>query len=66
MTSDPPPAAALTMPALVVYAPEFGLFRESLVEEFRPHAELVTVPGGHIVYWDAFDETAAAIGRFLA
>jgi len=28
--------------------------------------ELVTVPGGHIVMWDAFDETASAILEFLA
>jgi lipase len=66
MTSEPPPPAALTMPALVVYAPEFGLFRDDQVEAFRPHAELVAVPGGHIVYWDAFAETAAAVRRFLA
>ena len=24
------------------------------------------VPGGHTVLWDAFDETAAAIGAFLS
>jgi hypothetical protein len=27
--------------------------------------ELVTVPGGHIVMWDAFDETASATLAFL-
>ena len=27
--------------------------------------ELVTVPGGHTVYWDALDETAAAVDAFL-
>ena len=27
--------------------------------------QLVTVPGGHIVMWDAFDETADAILGFL-
>jgi hypothetical protein len=27
--------------------------------------ELVTVPGGHIVMWDAFEETAAAMLAFL-
>jgi hypothetical protein len=25
----------------------------------------VRVPGGHTVLWDALDETAAAVGRFL-
>jgi hypothetical protein len=24
------------------------------------------VPGGHIVYWDAYEETADALERFLA
>jgi len=27
--------------------------------------ELVGVTGGHIVYWDAFEETADAIEEFL-
>ena len=27
--------------------------------------EVVTVPGGHTVYWDALDETAEALTRFL-
>ena len=27
--------------------------------------EVVTVPGGHSVLWDALDETATAVGRFL-
>ena len=31
-----------------------------------PDAEVVTVPGGHSVLWDAFEETSDALGRFLA
>ena len=27
--------------------------------------EVVTVPGGHTVYWDALDETAEAVAAFL-
>jgi pimeloyl-ACP methyl ester carboxylesterase len=27
--------------------------------------EVVTVPGGHVVLWDAYDETAKAVARFL-
>jgi lipase len=65
MTSDPPAPETLAMPALLVYAPQFGLVREEQVEALRPHAEVVPVPGGHIVYWDAFDETAAAVRRFF-
>jgi lipase len=30
-----------------------------------PDAEVVTVPGGHSVLWDAFDQTAAAVTGFL-
>jgi lipase len=30
-----------------------------------PHCEVVTVPGGHNVLWDAFDETASALRAFL-
>ncbi len=33
--------------------------------ERAPHAEVVTVPGGHSVLWDDFEATAAAIARFL-
>ena len=66
LTSDPPPPDTLTMPALLVYAPEFGLVREEQVEALRPQAEVVPVPGGHIVYWDSFDETAAAVRGFLS
>jgi len=29
------------------------------------HLERVTVPGGHSVLWDAFPQTAEAVGRFL-
>jgi lipase len=30
-----------------------------------PNVEVVTVPGGHTVLWDAYEETAAEIVRFL-
>lgn len=33
---------------------------------FRDELRLVTVPGGHLVLWDAFEETADAIDAFLA
>jgi pimeloyl-ACP methyl ester carboxylesterase len=43
--------------------------REEQLEQYA-HAlsdrlELVAVPGGHIVYWDAYEETAAAVEKFL-
>ncbi len=33
--------------------------------EPRASTEIVTVPGGHTVLWDAYEETAAEIVRFL-
>ena len=33
--------------------------------EPRANTEVVTVPGGHTVLWDAYDETSAAVSAFL-
>ncbi len=33
--------------------------------EPRANSEIVKVPGGHTVLWDAYDETAAAVSTFL-
>jgi pimeloyl-ACP methyl ester carboxylesterase len=59
----------LAVPALLVHAEWFGLVREEQLEEYADalggQLELVAVPGGHIVYWDAYDATAAAIEKFL-
>jgi lipase len=65
LCTEPPPPETLRAPALLVHAPVFGLVREEQLEAYAGRAELLAVPGGHIVYWDAFDETAAAIERFL-
>jgi hypothetical protein len=52
-----------------VRAGEFGLVREDQREEYEralgDSLRVVEVPGGHVVYWDAFEETADAIERFL-
>jgi lipase len=67
MTTAPPRPATLSMPTLLLYAPSFGLVREEQVEAYRavPTVEVVAVPGGHVVYWDAYRETADALDRFL-
>ena len=48
---------------------EFGLVREDQLEEYSAtlgdSLEVVEVPGGHVVYWDAFEETADAVDEFL-
>ena len=69
LCTEPPPPSALRVPALLVHAEQFGLVREEQLDEYASvlgeQLELVGVPGGHIVYWDAFEETAAAIEKFL-
>jgi hypothetical protein len=35
------------------------------VGELGDRLEVVAVPGGHIVYWDAYEQTADAIEKFL-
>jgi lipase len=67
---EPPPAAVLArMPVLLVHASRFGLVREEQLEEYKAtlgeQGEVVAVPGGHIVYWDAYRQTADAVEKFL-
>ena len=69
LCTEPPPPSALRIPALLVHAERFGLVRDEQLDEYASalgaQLELVGVPGGHVVYWDAFDETASAIEKFL-
>jgi lipase len=61
----PPPAAAV--PTLVVRGErswvevDVDRYREALGHDLRT----ATVPGGHAVLWDAFEETAGAVAGFL-
>jgi pimeloyl-ACP methyl ester carboxylesterase len=67
--TPPPPYEALRVPTLlvvgahskIVSAGESELYRAALGDLLG----IVVVPGGHIVLWDAFDETADAIEGFL-
>jgi lipase len=65
----PPPTVLAGTPALLVHAMHFGLVREEQLEEYVETLggalEVVAVDGGHIVYWDAFEETADAVEKFL-
>jgi len=38
---------------------------DEYAETLNESLELVAVPGGHVVYWDAFEPTAAAVTKFL-
>jgi lipase len=68
---EPPPAAVLDgIPSLLVHASHFGLVREEQLEDYErvlgDGLEIVGVEGGHIVYWDAYEETADAVEKFLS
>jgi pimeloyl-ACP methyl ester carboxylesterase len=59
----------LHAPTLLLYASEFGLVRDEQVDAYRAalgdRLDVVTVRGGHMVHWDAFEDTAEAVERFL-
>ena len=70
MASQPPPFERVRVPTLLVlgnrsYLPYDHLF-EAHQAALGDLLEVVFVPGGHTVLWDALDETAEAISRFLA
>ncbi|HSK15568.1 MAG TPA: alpha/beta fold hydrolase [Gaiellaceae bacterium] len=70
MARRPPPFESLRLPTLLVVAAlaklvsagELELYRQALGDLL----DVAVVPGGHIVLWDAYEETAAAIESFLA
>ena len=70
MATAPPAFADVRLPTLLILGAESYLSYDHLLDAHRAALgdllEVVTVPGGHTVLWDALDETAAAIERFLA
>jgi lipase len=69
LCTPPPSPETLRVPTLLLYANVFGLVRDEQIEAYRAALgdllDVVAVPGGHIVYWDAYDETANAVEEFL-
>ena len=69
MAAPPPPFADVPVPTLLVLGAESYLPYDQLLEPHRAALgdllEVVTVPGGHTVLWDALDETAAAVVDFV-
>jgi lipase len=69
LCTPPPPPETIRFPALLLYADQFGLVRDEQVDAYQAALgellQVVTVPGGHMVYWDAYEQTADAIERFL-
>jgi lipase len=69
LCTPPPAPETLRVPTLLLYANVFGLVRDEQVEAYRAALgdllDIVAVPGGHVIYWDAYDATAEAVERFL-
>ncbi len=69
LCTPPPPPETLRTPTLLLHAGQFGLVRDEQLESYAAalgdRVEMVEVSGGHIVYWDAYEETAAAVEGFL-
>jgi lipase len=70
MCTPPPAPETLHAPTLLLHSGEFGLVRADQIEAYRAALgnllELVEVRGGHIVYWDAYEEMAQVVDRFLS
>ena len=65
LATPAPPPETLQVPTLLIHAPAYGLVREDHLAAYADRVEAMAVPGGHIVMWDAFDEVAGAVERFL-
>jgi lipase len=69
MASQPPPFEDVRVPTLLVLGERSYLPYDHLLEAHRAALgdllEVVVVPGGHSVTWDALEETSAAIAAFL-
>ena len=66
--ATPPPQPA-RVPTLIVLGAESWLFLDEQVDAYRAAlgelVQVVTVPGGHTVMWDALGETSEALDAFL-
>jgi lipase len=66
----PLPMAVTRVPTLLVAADRAdfvtGDVEAGLARLFAPDFRSVHLDAGHMIYWDRFDETAAAVERFLA
>ena len=70
MASEPPPFERVRVPTLLVLGESSYLPYDHLLEAHREALgdllEVVSVPGGHTVLWDALGETSDTIARFLS
>ena len=70
LASEPPPFEQVRVPTLLVLGETSYLPYDHLLDAHREALgdllEVVVVPGGHTVLWDALEETATAVSRFVA
>jgi pimeloyl-ACP methyl ester carboxylesterase len=66
----PPSLEHLQVPTLLLLGDRSWLVLEEDVDALGAALgdllEIVRVPGGHTIFWDAFDETADALEEFLS
>ncbi len=68
LAQRPPAWELLQVPTLLVVGADTDVVPPAVVDALRSELadlEVVTVPGRHIVLWDAYEETADAIAAFL-
>jgi len=65
LASAPPPPDTLTVPTLLIYAPAYGLVWDEQVEAYADRAQVMQVPGMHMVIWDAEEAVGEAVEGFL-
>jgi lipase len=70
MATEPPALDRVRVPTLLVLGSRSKLVSGGELEAYRAALgdllEVVVVPGGHILLWDAYDETARAVSDFLS
>ncbi len=68
LAQRPPAWERLQVPTLLVVGADTDVTVPAVVDALRSELsdlEVVTVPGRHVVLWDAYEETSDAIERFL-
>jgi lipase len=70
MSTQPPPFTSVSAPTLLVVGRDSYIPYDHLLDAHRAalgdRLEAVTVEGVHTLLWDAFDQTAEAVERFLS
>jgi lipase len=69
LCTPPPPPETLRCPTQLVHATDFGLVLDHQLAAYEAalggRLDVVPVPGGHMVFWDAYAQVADAVEAFL-